>query len=523
LTDFLRRLGRGTGPRAGGSADDAELLALFVARREESAFEALVRRHGPMVLAVCRQLLVDAHDAEDAFQATFLVLVRKAASLRQPELVAGFLHAVAYKIAVRARRYAARRRARERQGVEMAASRPGDDGSGRELRPLLHEELGRLPEKYRVPVVLCYLQGKTNEEAARQLAWPVGTVKGRLTRARELLRARLTRRGLTLSAAAVAAGLAQTTASGAVPAVLVRETVRAAIATAGQAAVAGVVSAHVAALTEGALRTMFLRKLMLTCAVLIGLGVGGTGAGLLLCSSGAAPPLEADKEVRALPVVRPADEPKKEDDAKAEAADRERSVNNLKQLAIALYNYHDANGTFPPSAVYSKDGKALLSWRVLVLPYLEEDQLFKQFKLEEPWDSEHNKKLLARIPKVFAPVRGKNKDGSGTYYQVFTGNGAAFDAKRGARITDFTDGTSNTILIVEAAETVPWTKPADLAFDPAKPLPKLGGLFGGEFHFALADASAHCGKKDVDEKVLKAFITRAGGEVVDFKDIQKDK
>jgi RNA polymerase sigma factor (sigma-70 family) len=517
LTDFLQRLGRASGPRA---ADDAELLTLFAARRDQAAFEALVRRHGPMVLAVCRQLLADGHDAEDAFQATFLVLVRRAGSLRQPGLLASFLHAVAYRIALRARRYAARRHARERQGVEMAAAKPRDDDLGRELRPLLHEELGRLPEKYRAPVVLCYLQGKTNEEAARQLAWPVGTVKGRLTRARELLRARLTRRGLTLSAGAVAMGLAQTTASGAVPAVLVCATVRAAMA-AGQAATAGVVSAQVAALSSGALRTMFLTRLLFTCAALIGLGLAGTGAGLFLCYSGAAQPPEGGAGAR--PAARGADEPKKEEGAKAEAADRQRSLNNLKQLALAMHYYHDAYGTLPPAALYSKDGKALLSWRVLVLPYVEEEKLFKEFKLEEPWDSEHNTKLLAKIPKVFAPVRGKEKDGPGTYYQVFTGTGAAFEGKRGTRIADFLDGTSNTILIAEAAETVPWTKPADLPFDPAKAVPKLGGLFGGDFHFALADGSVQFGRKDVDEKVLKAFITRAGGEVVDSKDILKEK
>jgi hypothetical protein len=403
----------------------------------------------------------------------------------------------------------------------MAAAKPGDHDTGRDLRPVLHEELGRLPQKYRAPVVLCYLQGKTNEEAARQLAWPVGTVKGRLTRARELLRARLTRRGVTLSAGAVAAGLAQTTASGAVPPVLVRATVRAAIA-AGPAATAGVVSAQVAALTRGALRSMFLTRLLFTCTVVIGIGIAGTGAGVVLCYSGAAQPPEGATGAGARPAARGADEPK-EEDAKAEAADRQRSVNNLQQLAIAMHLYGDANGTLPPAAVYGKDGKALLSWRVLVLPYVDEEKLFKEFKLEEPWDSEHNKKLLAKIPKIFAPVRGKDKDGSGTYYQVFTGNGAAFEGKRGARITDFSDGTSNTILIVEAAEPVPWTKPADLAFDPAKPVPKLGGLFGGDFHFALADGSAHFGKKDVDEKVLKAFITRAGGEIVDFKEIEKQK
>src|SRR5262249_1751252 len=138
-------------------------------------------------------------------QATFLVLVRKAASVRKRALLSSWLYGVAYRVAVRARMAAARRRARERQGGEMVAAQPETEGIGAELRPALHEEIRRLPEKYRVPIVLCYLQGRTHEQAAQELAWPIGTVKGRLTRARDLLRARLTRRGLALSAGAVAA------------------------------------------------------------------------------------------------------------------------------------------------------------------------------------------------------------------------------------------------------------------------------------------------------------------------------
>jgi RNA polymerase sigma-70 factor (ECF subfamily) len=186
---------------------DEELLNQFLGLDEtaaEGAFQALVRRHGPMVLEVCRHMLGQVHDAEDAFQATFLVLARKAGSIRDRRVLGRWLYEVAFRIAVCSKTQTARRRARERQGAEMAAVAAvgghdhADDPAWRELRPVLHDEIRRLPEKYRVAVVLCYLGERTNEEAAALLNWPVGTVKRRLFRARELLRPRLTRRGLAL-------------------------------------------------------------------------------------------------------------------------------------------------------------------------------------------------------------------------------------------------------------------------------------------------------------------------------------
>src|SRR5262249_52020517 len=144
-------------------------------------------------------------------------------------------------------------------------------------------------------------------------------------------------------------------------------------------------------------------------------------------------------------------------------------------LALAMHGFLDDNGHFPPAAVFNKDGKPLLSWRVLILPYLDQKELFQKFKLDEPWDSANNKKLLAQMPKVYAPVRAKEKMPDATFYQVFTGKRTIFEGTRGARIADITDGTSTTILIIEAGAAVPWTKPADLVFDEKKALPKLGG------------------------------------------------
>src|SRR5438067_7096191 len=188
---------------------DAHLLGRFVQHRDEEAFATLMGRHGPMVLGICRRVLRDQQDAGDVFQATFLVLVRKAASLGRPESLGNWLYGVAYRIALQARAGAARWRALERQVANVPAPEPVDEKVWDELRPLLDEEINRLPEKYRAPVVLCYLEGKTYAEAARLLGWTKGTVSGRLARARDLLRPRLARRGLALAAGGVAVLLAQ--------------------------------------------------------------------------------------------------------------------------------------------------------------------------------------------------------------------------------------------------------------------------------------------------------------------------
>jgi RNA polymerase sigma factor (sigma-70 family) len=522
LSEFIGRLRRVAVLRGAGEVRDAELLERFVTDHEEAAFEALVQRHGPMVLGVCRHLLLDTNDAEDAFQATFLVLVRKAASIQRRAQLASWLYGVAYRTALRARQNTARRHAREKQGAEMIAEEPSPEEVGRELRPALHDELNRLPEKYRVPVVLCYLQGKTNEEAARQLAWPIGTVKGRLTRAREMLRKRLTRRGLVLSTVGFASLLAQSQASAALPPALVSGTVKAAtLIAAGQAATAGVVSAHVAALTKGVLHTMFMTKLTIVSAILLTVSLIGTGGGLLTYHALPAQAGEAKNAARATPAAQ--DDAKKDDDKDSEEADRQTETNNLKALMLAMHSYHDVNNHFPPAAVCDNDGKALLSWRVLVLPYIDQEELFKEFKLDEPWDSEHNKKLLEKMPKIYAPVRGKNKGSHSTHYQVFTGKGTMFEGTQGISFKDITDGTSNTIAIVEAADAVPWTKPVDLTYNTAKPLPKLGGMFKGVFHAGFADGAVHALKREFDEQTMRLAITRNDGQVLILSKLEPDK
>jgi prepilin-type processing-associated H-X9-DG protein len=204
-----------------------------------------------------------------------------------------------------------------------------------------------------------------------------------------------------------------------------------------------------------------------------------------------------------------------------QAAERMRSQNNLKQIALAMHNYHDTFGTFPANAIYSKDGKPLLSWRVAILPFIEQDALYRQFHLDEPWDSPHNKELLKQMPPVYAPVQGKKAEPYTTFYQGFVGDGAFFEGKEGIRIADITDGTSNTILVVEAGESVPWSKPADLPFAANNPVPKLGAFYPNGFNAAFCDGSVHFLSRTIEEAVLRALITRNGGEVIDFNKLEK--
>jgi hypothetical protein len=196
------------------------------------------------------------------------------------------------------------------------------------------------------------------------------------------------------------------------------------------------------------------------------------------------------------------------------SASRARSMNNLKQIVLALHNYHDSKGRFPTAALYSKDGKPLLSWRVAILPYVEHGELYKEFKLDEPWDSEHNKKLIARMPAVFQ-ARPDLPAGKTTYLGV-AGKSAMFPPDpKPLRIQDVTDGTSNTIFIVEATpdHAVIWTKPEDYNYDPAKPLAGLRGAEGG-FIAAFVDGSVRFISNTIDPKTLDALFTRNGGEVI---------
>jgi RNA polymerase sigma factor (sigma-70 family) len=313
LGDVLRRIGRSAGLQGVLSLSDAQLLERFAARRDEPAFAALMVRHGPMVLCVCRRMLHDAGQAEDAFQAAFLVLARKAATIQRRPLLSAWLYGVAYKVAARLRGRVGKRQAREKP-TDLDALPAAAERDARDLQPVVQEEVHRLPDKYRHPVILCYLEGKTHEEASLLLRWPLGTVKGRLARARDLLRSRLTRRGVTAGEGAWTSALLACPM--APRAVLVDATIRAASSfAAGDATAGGLASVRALALTQGALRTMILTKVKIAAALaLIAALLGGVGT--YFSSGWAAEPGDGPKAL-ARAAEKPAAADKGKDDKEA--------------------------------------------------------------------------------------------------------------------------------------------------------------------------------------------------------------
>ncbi len=278
MGDVIQHLRQTVRLRDGAGLSDGQLLGDYVSRRDEAALEALVQRHGPMVWSVCRRILGNPHDAEDAFQATFLVFVRKAASIASRELLANWLYGVAYQTARKARATAARRQARERQVTQMPEPALEQE-TWDDLQALLDHELSKLADKYRTVLVLCDLEGKTRKEAARQLRCPEGTVASRLATARTMLAKRLARHGLAVTGEALALALAQSEAAAGVPPAVVSSTVKAAnLFAAGQVAAVGVISPTVVALTQGVLKAMLMSKLKAVVAVVLLLGFIGTGA-----------------------------------------------------------------------------------------------------------------------------------------------------------------------------------------------------------------------------------------------------
>ena len=278
LHEVLRRLRNSIAPGAGEGLADAELLRRWVASRDEAAFEVLVWRHGPMVLSQCRRWLPREHDADDAFQAAFFALARKAGGVRSGEGLAAWLHRVAFRICLHARS-ASRETALGADVMDQRACGPLAEASARELRAVLDEEVSRLPERYRAPFVLCYFAGRTNAEAARELGRPVGTILSRLATARQRLRVRLSRRGL--APAATAAVLTATAASQAqVPASLASTTVKTATLFAAGGAAAATCARPAVDLTEGVMKAMFAAKIKTAAAVVLSVALLGTGGGM---------------------------------------------------------------------------------------------------------------------------------------------------------------------------------------------------------------------------------------------------
>jgi RNA polymerase sigma factor (sigma-70 family) len=291
-------------------APDSELLERFAVRREEAAFAVLLRRHGPMVLGVGRRVLHQIQDAEDIFQATFLLLARKADAIRKLDAVGSWLHGVAYRLALRAKHQAIRRQFHEKQAGTMRQAQPVPEALQPDLHAILDDALHQLPDKYRTALVVCYLEGNTQQEAARKLGCPLGTVRSRLAQGRKLLRDRLARRGLILSTGIITTALAAEPAAATVPTALTAVTVRAALRFAAGQIVADVATAPVARLVEGGVLTMLGMKMKLVMALLLvavfftGVGVLGRHSPTERTAPAAEPPAAPSAEVVSLDLFR---------------------------------------------------------------------------------------------------------------------------------------------------------------------------------------------------------------------------
>jgi RNA polymerase sigma factor (sigma-70 family) len=293
------------------SLSDSQLLDLYLEERDDAAFAALVRRHGPMVWGVCQRIIGHTNDAEDAFQAAFLILVRKAAAIKPREAVGNWLYGVAYHASLKARTAARRVRAKEKQVTSMPEPAQDRRDEREELQKLLDQELNALPDKYRLPVVLCDLEGRPRKEVAAQLKIPEGTLSSRLATAHQMLAKRLARHGLAVSGASLTGLLAQTAASAGVPAAVISSTIQTAtLVAASNGAVVGVASTKVAALTEGVMKAMLLSKLKIATAAVLLLSLIA-GAGVFIGGS-TQPAVSQAPNKKAPAQVAPAPKPREE-------------------------------------------------------------------------------------------------------------------------------------------------------------------------------------------------------------------
>ena len=532
------------------SPTDELLWDRFVRSNDQNAFEVLVHRHGSMVLACAQRVLSDRSEAEDVFQATFLSLARAGRKLRQPKAMTSWLYQTAYRIALKLR---AKRPPTVLPELESeSTSNHESDLAWREVRGVLDEELQRLPDDLRSPLLLCYLNGLSRDEAARQLGCSFDQLKRRLEKGRDTLRSRLERRGIAGAAMALAVVSPEMLQAGVSP-VLIAKILAWVRADAAVPPTVALLLASANTISKGV-----VMKSMVVAALCVGVGVWGfsnIGEGV--------EPQEKSSPPTEVPGKKP-DQPnppnplavKKSDDSdslRAGSQQSRRSLNNLKQIMLAIHNFESAYG-YLPSDIVDKEGKPLLSWRVLLLPYLEQTPLYQQIKLDEPWDSESNLKLLPKMPDIYR-VGFEAPKTTNTFYRAFSGVGvpltpfmieyveegatggpgigaaggsdeapAVVDKKTNPKkdgprrigrnkFTSITDGTSNTIGVVEAGPPVPWTKPGGIPFDIKKPLPDLAGPFENVLHVGMMDGSVVALKRGLPEATLRILIGMKDGNI----------
>jgi RNA polymerase sigma factor (sigma-70 family) len=499
IRDYLR-VAAGDDPT--GPAD-TELLAHFAAHRDEASFELLVWRHASLVQRICKGVLGDHHAAEDAAQAAFLILARKAHTFSGNQSVIGWLYKVARRAALRLAKNRGRPAASS-SGLDSLPIVQAETTTSTDELEALCIEVDGLPERYKVPILLCFFEGLTHAEAARRTGWAIGTVAGRLARAKDLLARRLSRKGVGMATVVLAVPAGN----------FVGSTARAAAAFALRGSVVPGVESNVTHLAEGVLKAMTATRLKFAIALTVGCLVASGWALTVVAGPHPQPVPEVPAATQPVPAAQtatPAQQPANKDRV-ANQAQANKSKNRLKQILIAFHAHAQTYGAVLPHDITDLDGKPLLSWRVAILPFIEEAQLYSEFKLNEPWDSEHNKKLLTRMPPVYR-VGFEPKGETKTYCQVFAGPETPFET--GKKISLLVpDGTSNTLGVVEAGPPVEWTKPADIAYHSKKPFPKLDLPFKNTIVVATLDGAAYSISPDLDQDIFRRLIERADGQQV---------
>ncbi|WP_010583822.1 sigma-70 family RNA polymerase sigma factor [Schlesneria paludicola] len=554
---------------------DEDLVRTFIHQRDHRAMNAIIVRHGPMVMGVCRSILRNPHAADDAFQATFLVLLNKARSIGKPASLGAWLHGIACRIAKRARAQSLRTLRQESRPLEMISTDPGATDPAvmlpnEETLSLIHDEIAQMPERFRVPLILCAVEGELKEDVARRLGWSVGSVKGRLERARDMLQLRLKKRGVILPAAALTTLLAQQ-ATAQVPAALAAATMTAGMQFVSGTLISGTeLTANAIQLSQGAIHAMLLEKLKMVVVLACTAGFVVGGSAVMVRAMFAAPPADTVVAQVAQAGPKPSEAnsrlPQKSPSNAAhdnaphwagldEAEIDEISLRHLRAVIFAVHAYLDAKKTFPPASVPNPKlaAEKRLSGLVLLLPYLgvrpsflPEDhpawqkwhadndaarKLFNQIDLGKSWDDPANAVAAKTLVTEFvlpsgAPLR--NQKGYAMSHIAFvrgtadSDNGAfPLNPSKPLKISDFPDGTSATLALGQIQEKLgPWIaagpSTARFLIHPSanSKSPTFGSQFPGCAYVASCDGSCYfLDLKRTDKRIVRFMAERADGEV----------